>query len=353
MKFIHLVLIVLVLFSSPLQAQVKKANSYYDSIIESQMNRRTPLPTVSTPTTKKAKTNQSEAKISTSSNNTNIAHARATRDSIIRNANNGTTAFIKEGVPYPSVLWYGNSFITTKVRVKNLPLDSLPDEISLRLIRNEEEFCFPTEGTRSSQYGWRWNRAHRGVDIALKTGEPVYAVFPGVVRVATVMGGYGNCVVIRHYNGLETLYAHLSKIKVQPRQVVEAGTCIGLGGSTGHSTGPHLHFETRFLYESFDPEWVIDIEKKALRTRTLHLDKTYFGVHAPRGRSEPEYKADKSYVQEKPKRQRTGPTYYTSQYGDTYEILAQRYNTTPEQLRQYNPDAPKKLKPGIKLIVRP
>lgn len=231
MKFIHLVLIVLVLFSSPLQAQVKKANSYYDSIIESQMNRRTPLPTVSTPTTKKAKTNQSEAKISTSSNNTNIAHARATRDSIIRNANNGTTAFIKEGVPYPSVLWYGNSFITTKVRVKNLPLDSLPDEISLRLIRNEEEFCFPTEGTRSSQYGWRWNRAHRGVDIALKTGEPVYAVFPGVVRVATVMGGYGNCVVIRHYNGLETLYAHLSKIKVQPRQVVEAGTCIGLGGS--------------------------------------------------------------------------------------------------------------------------
>ncbi len=353
MKSIYFILIAFVLLAIPAQAQVKKANSYYDSIIESQMNRHTPQPSTTPPTPRKAKVGQPEAKAAPETSNTIKANARATRDSLIRNANSGATAFIKEGVPYPSVLWYGNSFVTSRVRVKSLPLDSLPDEISLRLIRDEKEFCFPTEGTRSSQYGWRWNRAHRGVDIALKTGEPVYAVFPGVVRVATTMGGYGNCVVIRHYNGLETVYAHLSKIKVQPRQVVEAGTCIGLGGSTGHSTGPHLHFETRFLYESFDPEWVIDIEKKTLRTRTLHLDKTYFGVHAPRGRTDPEYKADKSFVQEKPKRQRTGPTYYTSQYGDTYEILAQRYNTTPDQLRQYNPEAPKKLKPGIKLIVRP
>ena len=193
---------------------------------------------------------------------------------------------------------------------------------------------------------------HPGIGLKTEPQTLVKSCFDGVVRMACDYGDYGTVVVVRHYNGLETLYGHLSQIKVKPKQVVEAGTLIGLGGNTGNSTGPHLHFETRFLYESFDPEWVIDIEKRSLRTRTLHLDKSYFGVHAPRGRKAQEFKADKSYVKETPRRTNTGPIYYTTQYGDDWNLLAERYKTTVEALRVMNPDAPKKLKPGIKLMVR-
>ena len=343
-----LFLVVLLTVVPSAWAQSNKTSGYYDSIINAQMNHKSNT----APATRKANPS-SKTKSPTANQQTPAKSAsRSVRDSLVRNTTKSEPVYLAEGVMYPATMWYGTSFVTTRVRAKTLPLDSLPDEVNLRLIRNENEFCFPTKGVRSSPYGWRWERAHRGVDIALTTGTPVYCVFPGVVRVASVMGGYGNCVVVRHYNGLETLYGHLSQIKVKPKQVVEAGTLIGLGGNTGNSTGPHLHFETRFLYESFDPEWVIDIEKRSLRTRTLHLDKSYFGVHAPRGRKAQEFKADKSYVKETPRRTNTGPIYYTTQYGDDWNLLAERYKTTVEALRAMNPDAPKKLKPGIKLMVR-
>ncbi len=178
----------------------------------------------------------------------------------------------------------------------------LPDEINLLLIRDTADFCFPVRGRKTSNYGWRWNRGHHGVDIGLKTGEPVHAAFRGTVRIARRMGGYGNCVVLRHSNGLETLYGHLSKINVKPMQEVVAGEIIGLGGSTGNSTGPHLHFECRFLYQTFDPEWILDFDKFGLRTRRLHLDKSYFGITKPRQGETQDYKADGSSVRESRRR---------------------------------------------------
>lgn len=262
---------------------------------------------------------------------------------------------LPQGAKYPAVMWYGNHFSTSRVRERNVPFDSIPDEINMRLVKSDNDFCFPLKsGVRTSAYGWRarWNRPHRGVDINLNVGDPVYCVFPGVVRVATAMGGYGNVIVVRHYNGLETVYGHLSKIKVKPHQEVQAGTVIGLGGNTGHSTGPHLHFECRFMYESFDPEWIIDIEHRSLRTHTLHLDKTYFGVTAPRGRRAQDFKADKSYVAERKPRDPNKPIYYTTQYGDTYKRLADRYHITVDELMAMNPDAPKKIREGVRLMVR-
>lgn len=256
----------------------------------------------------------------------------------------------------PAKMWYGRSFAQNQVRPKVLPLDSLPDEINIRLVKNDNEFCFPIKSIRTSPYGWRWNRPHRGVDIALKIGDPIHAAFPGVVRVATVMGGYGNVIVIRHYNGLETVYGHLSKIQVKPRQEVKAGDVIGLGGNTGHSTGPHLHFEVRFQYEAFDPEWILDFSSYSLRTHRLHLDKTYFGITAPRGKNaELAYKADKSYVKENPLRENNpnAPRYYTTYSGDTFERVAGFYRITVEELYRLNPDVPrKKLKAGTKLRVK-
>jgi len=184
----------------------------------------------------------------------------------------------------------------------------LPDEINLRLVSDSSGFCFPVKNRKTSNYGWRWNRGHHGVDIALRTGDPVYAAFSGTVRIASRMGGYGKCVVLRHPNGLETLYGHLSKINVQQGQHVTAGEVIGQGGSTGNSTGPHLHFECRFLYQTFDPEWILDFQNYSLRTRRLHLDKTYFGIRKPRSKRDMDYKADKSIIRENKKRSKNQAT---------------------------------------------
>ena len=199
-------------------------------------------------------------------------------------------------------LWY-TDFPAHRVNpLGRTSVAALPDEINILLIRDSGEFCFPVKSRKTSNYGWRWNRGHHGVDIGLRTGEPVHAAFGGTVRVAARMGGYGNCVVLRHANGLETLYGHLSKINVKPHQEVAAGDIIGLGGSTGNSTGPHLHFECRFMYQTFDPEWILDFDNYGLRTRRLHLDKSYFGITKPKRGETLDYKADDSSIGESRKR---------------------------------------------------
>jgi len=257
-------------------------------------------------------------------------------------------------MPPPAVMWYGNQFSGALVRVRTMPMDSLPDEITIRLLKENEQFCFPIKNVKTSNYGWRWNRPHRGVDIRLNTGDPVRAVFNGVVRVARPMGGYGNLVVLRHYNGLETVYGHLSKIGVKAGQVVRAGQTIGLGGSTGHSTGPHLHFEVRFQYEAFDPEWLLDFSNYSLRTRSLYLDKTYFGIRKPHNGEEIEYKADKSIVPEVAERKKGAekqPRYAVMGKEEKLSDLADRYHTTTEQIKALNPNI-KKFRPGVKIRVK-
>ena len=205
-------------------------------------------------------------------------------------------------------IWY-DAFPQHRVNpMGRTKVDMLPDEINLLLIRDTSEFCFPIQGRKTSPYGWRWNRGHHGVDIALRTGDPIHAAFSGTVRIAGRMGGYGNCIVVRHSNGLETLYGHLSKINVKHGQQVAAGEVIGQGGNTGNSTGPHLHFECRFLYQPFDPEWILDFERYTLRTRRLHLDKTYFGIRQPRRGEALDYKADRSMIREGKKRPKNQPT---------------------------------------------
>ena len=248
-------------------------------------------------------------------------------------------------------LWYGNNFSSHRVRERILTFDSLPDEVNIRLVKSDSDFCFPVKNIITSPYGWRWERAHRGVDIRLNVGTPVHCVFAGVVRVACPMGAYGNLVVVRHYNGLETAYAHLSKINVTPNQEVMAGDVIGLGGSTGRSTGPHLHFEVRFMYETFDPEWILDFTKYTLRTKKLHLDKSYFGVVAPRRGQAITYKADKSYITESPTPANNGMRYYTVKEDDDLTLIAIKCRTTVAKIRELNPDL-KKVRKGLRLRVK-
>ncbi len=127
-------------------------------------------------------------------------------------------------------------------------------------------YVHPFDGSKSSDFGYRRGRGHYGVDINLETGDPVMAAFEGRVRIAKRNKSYGNLVVIRHANGLETFYAHLSKLKVRQGDLVEAGQVIGLGGNTGHSYGSHLHFEVRYMGIPLNPNNFISFEEKKLLT---------------------------------------------------------------------------------------
>lgn len=144
----------------------------------------------------------------------------------------------------------------------------------------------------------------------------------------------------------------ISKIKVKPLQVVSAGQVLGLGGSTGRSTGPHLHFEVRFQYEAFDPEWILDFSDYSLRTRRLYLDKTYFGIRKPRAGENLAYKADKSIVpEEQPKAKSNKPVYATIKKDEDLEAFAKRNFTTADQVKTLNPNE-RKFKSGTRLRVR-
>lgn len=118
----------------------------------------------------------------------------------------------------------------------------------------------------TSEFGQRRRRYHNGIDLKVYRGDSILSVMDGVVRIAKRVGGYGNLVAIRHYNGLETFYGHLSKLLVKSDQTVKAGELIGYGGSTGRSTGAHLHFELRYLGQCINPRDLIDFD--SLRTKS-------------------------------------------------------------------------------------
>jgi murein DD-endopeptidase MepM/ murein hydrolase activator NlpD len=127
-------------------------------------------------------------------------------------------------------------------------------------------YSLPKSGVVTSHYGWREGRMHKGTDIDLNRGDQVVAAFDGKVRVAKKSGGFGNVIIIMHPNGLETVYAHLSKFKVKAGQIVLSGQPIGLGGSTGRSSGPHLHFEVRYKGQALNPETILSLTE----SKTLH-----------------------------------------------------------------------------------
>lgn len=132
-------------------------------------------------------------------------------------------------------------------------------------------FCMPTKSRQvTSEFGPRWGRQHAGLDIKVYIGDTIRAAFDGKVRITDYNGsGYGYHVVIRHPNGLETLYGHLSKIIAKPNQIVHAGDVIGLGGNTGRSTGSHLHFETRICGTPINPALMFDFRNQDVVSNTF------------------------------------------------------------------------------------
>lgn len=134
----------------------------------------------------------------------------------------------------------------------------LPEEYKIDL----RDFCMPTKSrVITSNFGPRWRKQHKGLDIKVYVGDTIRSAFSGMVRIVRNEGarkGYGKYIVIRHDNGLETIYGHLSKQLVKENQRVKAGDVIGLGGNTGFSTGSHLHFETRLCGVALNPAVLFD-----------------------------------------------------------------------------------------------
>ena len=257
---------------------------------------------------------------------------------------------------------YWNTEVAVPYRV---PEDSLPGQVALWIVDTLSGYHCPNQTEVYSKFGYRHKRRHQGCDLPLPTGTPVYAAFDGKVRLAKYYSGYGNLVIVRHDNGLETFYAHLSKIYVQPGDMVSAGTVVGLGGSTGRSTGPHLHFETRYKGYAFDPEWLIDFKTGTLRHRLFVLKKKYLNANA---RYVPESEQEeidiiegdtkeKEEAQKKAQAQKANSgasaKYYTIRKGDTLGKIASRNHTTVKKLCALNGMTEKTvLRPGRKIRIR-
>ena len=158
------------------------------------------------------------------------------------------------------------------------PVDQINDSIWMCVVdTNSNGYCIPFDGRVTSTFKFRGRRFHHGVDIDLETGDTVRAAFDGIVRYAKYnKSGFGKLVIIRHYNGLETYYAHLSKLAVVPNQKVSAGDVLGLGGETGHAYGDHLHFEVRFYDHAIDPELIFDFQNKQIKDENLFVHKNLF-----------------------------------------------------------------------------
>lgn len=170
-------------------------------------------------------------------------------------------------------------------------------------------YYLPVPGRVTSNYGYRakFGRMHKGIDLAIRSNDTIYAAFDGKVRLTNYEArGYGNYIIIRHPNGLETVYGHLNKHLVKPDQVVRAGEPIGLGGSTGRSTGPHLHWETRYMGYAINPQAIADIPNRRTFGNTYAFSKSTY-TQAASG---------------KPYTASTTPASYIVRQGDTLSSIA-------------------------------
>ena len=239
----------------------------------------------------------------------------------------------------------------------------LPDSFKIDL----RGFCMPTPSrVITSNFGKRWGRMHKGLDIKVYIGDTIRAAFDGKVRIVNYeRRGYGNYVVIRHNNGLETIYGHMSKHLVSENDVVRAGDPIGLGGNTGRSTGSHLHFETRLCGVALNPALMFDFvnqdvtadyymfrsnryEKESLAAAKRTTVQDSYTEEEVRGTAIPDLtkessKSGKSKSKAKAK-------YHKVVKGETLSSIAKKHGVTVDRLCKLNKISKKrKIHPGQKL----
>ena len=235
-------------------------------------------------------------------------------------------------------------FDTAAIHLPKLDVNSLNEPLVIRLRDNArgEKFTWPTPWSArpTSHFGPRWRRWHYGLDLALPTGEPIYAAFDGVVRISKLNRSYGNLVIIHHANGLETYYAHMSKRNVVAGQQVKSGDIIGLCGNTGRSRGSHLHFEIRYMGNALNPEHVVNCATHDLVNDELSLTPSSFR------------KVGNSKSRASSGSSKASSGWYRVRQGDTLEKIARRNGTTITQLCKLNGISRNKvLHPGDRLRV--
>ena len=223
--------------------------------------------------------------------------------------------------------FYKNIWNCTQIKY---PVNTLPnknDTITISLIGlNESGFVLPVKGKVISKYGKRGRRMHTGTDIKLNSGDSVHCAFDGRVRLAKRFNGYGNLVLVRHSNGLETIYGHLKSISVKANDTIKAGDLIGLGGRTGRATCDHLHFETRLFGEPFDSNKYIDFEAFAIRTDKVYYKNRQFEIDPNNFINKPETALAPVLASKRVSSK------HTIRGGDNLSTIAKRYNTTVKKL---------------------
>jgi murein DD-endopeptidase MepM/ murein hydrolase activator NlpD len=224
----------------------------------------------------------------------------------------------------PAAHVYGDDWSTERVNPYRNTDVKLPDS----LVIDCSQYCVPVPGSYiTSNFGPRGRRMHYGTDLKVQVGDTIYAAFSGKIRMCNYeRKGYGYYVVMRHHNGFETVYGHLSDFLVTEGQNVKVGQPIALGGNTGRSTGPHLHFEVRVKGQPINPTEIFDFKNEV-----THMD-TY--VFKGRKIEQDRAKAEK-YTKGKVK-------YYTVRKGDTLSKIARKHGLSLSQLCKINNISAKK-----------
>ena len=239
-----------------------------------------------------------------------------------------------ESLEIPDLIGFFNTYATLSEREdeistlnsqfsilnSKISIDSMPDSLYISCA----DYCYPTESQRiTSRFGIRGSRFHYGIDVGVRYGDTIRAPFSGIVRLATYQrGGYGHYIVITHDNGLESLMAHFSRRLVKEGDQVVAGQPIGLGGSTGRSTGPHLHLEFRLFGNAFNPEKLIDFNSRNIYLSDVenHYLMTKADTYSHRPQLEEMKRA----------------AYHRVRSGETLSHIAKRYGTTVSRLCALN-----------------
>lgn len=245
---------------------------------------------------------------------------------------------------HPASDMYGDIWTSARVNPYQIKVDSMKDSISISTVGFVSPLTHP--GVVTSSFGMRRYRYHYGTDLRVAVGDSIRAVWDGQVRiVGWDPRGYGHYVVIRHDNGLETVYGHLSQPLFDENERIFAGETLGLGGNTGRSTGPHLHFEVRYLGNAINPEFIINFADGALKAKaseTYLITKAGSYAHLSRQSSD----GSTSY---------SGPQYHKVRQGDTLSGIAKRYRVSVKAILNLNPKLkqnPDKLSLGQQIRVR-
>jgi len=280
------------------------------------------------------------------------------------NINLNTLPVIKNNKQIPAFELYENQWDTLFIRSKKIEIPFFNNQLKIILVQeNNNPFAFPIAGTVSTGYVKSKGRQHTGVDFSVKKQEPVVACFDGVVRIAKKFSGYGNTVVVRHYNGLETVYALLDNVCVVTGQTVKAGDILGYAGVTSANKKNALHFETRFLNEFFNPEKMINFSDRKLQDNILILIPNDFisvpvvsanqSAQQDNLKSQENLKSNENTSQklllETPK---SMPVFHTVEKGETIFRICTKYNITEQQLRSLNNIKGDHIELGQKLRIK-